>query len=169
MPTAYIGVGSNVAPEENVPKALDLLKGIARVTASSRFYATEPIGRPDQAPYANGVVRIETDIEPFEIKERLRAIESILGRKRTPDRFAPRTIDLDLLLYGSRVIAEAGLVVPSPEILSRRFVGYPLLEIEPGLVLPGTGRPLRELLPPDGGPSRVNDSLTREVTRRIET
>lgn len=143
---AFIAVGSNVDPERNVADALELLGRHLRIVAVSNFYHTPalgPAGRPD---FLNGVVEIETELKPLELKRQvLLEVEDALGRERGDDRNAPRTIDLDLVLYGDVVSDEAGIVLPAPEILERAFVALPLLELEPDLVLPGAIRPLHEL------------------------
>lgn len=169
MTTAFIGIGSNVAPEANIPHAFSLLSERVRVSGSSRFYTTEAIGRPEQAPYANGVWRVESELGPRELKLLLREIETSLGRQRSPDKYAPRCIDLDLILYGDEVIREDDLSLPSPDILKRPFVALPLLEIDPGLVMPDSGRPLKGLIEGAGwAPLDVNDGLSREIQRSID-
>ncbi len=152
---AYIAVGSNIDPEHNVAAALERLGRRQRILAVSSFYWTPALGAagadaPTAPDFLNGVVAIETWLEPAELKRSvLQEIENELGRRRGPDRNAPRTIDLDLVLQGERVERSDELTLPSPEILERPFVGLPLLELEPDLVLPGAGRgagrPLREL------------------------
>jgi len=133
---AFVGVGSNVEPERNIVASLERLQDKTHMAGSSTFYRTEPIGRPDQPWFINGVWRIDTILSPTQIRsELLRPIEEALGRRRCDDKFAPRTIDLDLLLYDDLVID--GL--PHPD-LARPFVCVPLRElladapdIEPGL------------------------------------
>ena len=145
-PRAFIAVGSNVDAERNVTDALELLGRHLRIVAVSSFYLTPalgPAGRPD---FLNGVVEIETELKPLELKRQvLLEVEDALGRERDDDRNAPRTIDLDLVLYGDLVSDEAGIALPAPEILERAFVALPLLELDQNLVLPGTISPLREL------------------------
>jgi dihydroneopterin aldolase/2-amino-4-hydroxy-6-hydroxymethyldihydropteridine diphosphokinase len=139
MVEAYIGVGSNIAPEYNLPKALKHLKKQVKVVAVSTVYRTAPIGRTDQPFYLNTVWQIRTDRSPRQIKsDVLRRIEVELGRVRTQDRYRARTIDLDLLLYGELVIREADLVIPDPDIRQRPFLAIPLLELNPELILPDT-------------------------------
>jgi 2-amino-4-hydroxy-6-hydroxymethyldihydropteridine diphosphokinase len=140
---AYVAVGSNINPEDNILAALQGLKKQVNVRVTSRFYLTQPIERPDQDAFINGVWEITTNCEPRELKyDVLRVIEDELGRHRTEDTHAPRTIDLDLVLYGDRIIAETGLHIPDLDIYRRAFVAVPLLEIAPGLIIPGTGRRL---------------------------
>ena len=98
MARAFIGVGSNVEAGENVRRALRLLAQEMRVVGVSTVYETEPEGRPEQPRYYNCVVEIETEAPPAELKQSLREIEDRLGRERSDDRYAPRIIDLDLLI-----------------------------------------------------------------------
>ena len=143
---AFIAVGSNVDAERNVEAALELLGSRQRIVAVSRFYRTPALGPPGRPDFLNGVVEIETELEPQELKRSvLLEIEGELSRERGGDRDAPRTIDLDLVLYGDLASDEPGLVLPAPEILERAFVALPLLELDPDIVLPETIRPLREL------------------------
>jgi len=142
---AYLAVGSNIEPERNILEALERLRQQVSVTGISTFYRTEPLGRPQQPDFLNGVWRIRTSVEPRELKfEVLRPIERALGRVRTADKYAARTIDLDILLYGRAVIDEPGLVIPDPGLRGRPFLALALLELAPRLVLPDTGEALRE-------------------------
>ncbi|HUZ17042.1 MAG TPA: 2-amino-4-hydroxy-6-hydroxymethyldihydropteridine diphosphokinase [Spirochaetia bacterium] len=145
MVAVFIGVGSNIDPEENVVRALRSLTAHVRALSSSTFYRTRALGGPPQPDYANGVVKARTSLSPLELKELLRRIETENGRVRSSDRYAPRTIDFDLLLYGDRIVSEPGLTIPSPDILERPFVMIPLLELEPTLMIPGSGRPIAQL------------------------
>ena len=145
MTRAFVGIGSNIDPEVNVRSAILRLKETARVKAISTVYSTEPVGPPGQPPYYNCVVEIETDLAPRDLKfKMLRRIESELGRTRGIDRFAARTIDLDLVLYDDLVMATEDLTLPDPDILVRPFLAIPLQELAPGLVLPGSGLPISE-------------------------
>ena len=142
---AYVAVGSNIEPEQHIIYALVRLAQYVPITATSTFYRSEPVGRPEQPPFLNGVWRIETALPSRDVKfDLLRPIETALGRVRSRDRFAPRKIDLDLILYGDEVIDEAGLKLPDPAIATRPYVAVPLLELAPKLVLPDTGRRLAE-------------------------
>jgi 2-amino-4-hydroxy-6-hydroxymethyldihydropteridine diphosphokinase len=117
-----------------------------RVTATSTFYWTEPLGRPGQPRFLNGAWRVETERSARELKfDVLRPIESALGRERNADKYAPRTIDLDVVLYGDGMIEEPDLTVPDPDIRDRPFLAVPLLELAPELRLPDTGERLAEL------------------------
>lgn len=143
---AYIAVGSNIEPEANIPRALLHLCDFAPVRALSTFYRTPALNRPDDPDFLNGVCLVHWNASPRALKFNvLRAIERELGRVREHDAYAPRTIDLDLLVFGARIIEEPGLVLPDPDIRERPFLALPLLELDPELVLPGTNEPLAAL------------------------
>jgi 2-amino-4-hydroxy-6-hydroxymethyldihydropteridine diphosphokinase len=139
---AYVGLGANLGHREaTIRRALELL-GAARV---STLIETEPWGYADQPPFLNGVAELETDEAPRVLLDRLLEIERKLGRTREGPRYGPRTIDLDLLLYGDDELSQPGLVVPHPRLHERAFVLEPLAELRPGLVVPGRG-PVKALL-----------------------
>jgi 2-amino-4-hydroxy-6-hydroxymethyldihydropteridine diphosphokinase len=145
--TAFVGIGSNLGDrEDNLRLAVELLsveEGVD-VTAVSEIRETEPVGPVEQGPFLNGAVRIETDLGPGELLERLLAIEQRLGRVRE-ERWGPRTIDLDLLLYGDEAVDEPGLTVPHPRLHERRFALEPLADLAPSLEIPRRG-PISTLL-----------------------
>lgn len=146
---AYVGIGSNIDPLHHIPAALDRLQAAMPLTGVSTFYRTEPIGRPGQPVFLNGVAGVSCPVPARALKfEVLRGIEHALGRVRTADRFAPRTIDLDILLYGDAVIDEPGLRVPDDDLRRRAFLIAGLLELAPGLILPDTGERLEHLADP---------------------
>jgi len=156
---AFIGVGSNIAPRRNLPAALRALQTEVRVVACSTFYASDPEGRPEQPRFINGVWQVATALPARDLKfSVLRSIESALGRRRTADTHAPRTIDLDLILYADMVCDEPDLVLPDPDIERRSFLAVPLCELAPELVLPGTGMRVCEL--PTSGESADLEVLT---------
>jgi 2-amino-4-hydroxy-6-hydroxymethyldihydropteridine diphosphokinase len=140
---AYVGVGANLGDREQTISAAVRLLG-DEVVAVSRLRETEPWGYADQPPFLNGAIRLRTGRGPRDLLDRLLEVERELGRTRDGPRYGPRTIDLDLLLYGDEEIDEAGLTVPHPRLPERRFVLEPLLELDPELTLP-TGRRLRDL------------------------
>jgi len=147
MTRVYIAIGSNIAPEKNIPAALEALAEYCAVKKVSRFYRSRPIDRPEQDDFLNGACLIETDAFPKELKfSILRPIEQALGRVRTDDAYAARTIDLDIVLYGDTIIDEDGLNVPDPEIVQRPFLFMPLLDLDERMIIPGTGKMLRELV-----------------------
>lgn len=146
MTIAFLSLGSNIQPEKNVLEAVRLLSRHVKIIKSSTVYLTEPLLRRSQPKYYNCVVKIETSIEPKKLKfDILRTIEEDLGRKRTEDKYASRTIDLDILLYGDQYLRIEELVIPDPEIKERAFLALALYEIEPGLVLPPTNKPIKEI------------------------
>ena len=108
--------------------------------AISTFRETDPVGYEDQPRFLNAVLALETDLGPRELLDRLLAVELELGRRRDGPRYGPRTIDLDLLVYGDEVVDEPGLHVPHPRLAERRFVLEPLFELDPDLVVSGVGR-----------------------------
>jgi 2-amino-4-hydroxy-6-hydroxymethyldihydropteridine diphosphokinase len=147
MARAFVSIGSNISPEENVKKAVRLLRSEASVRAISTVYLTEPIGRPDQPSYYNCVVEIETGLPPLEFKHFvLKRIEDKLGRKRGKERYEARTIDLDLVLYDDITMQEEGLTLPDPDIPHRPFLAAALYELAPDLVLPDTKEPIRAII-----------------------
>ncbi|MCP4679783.1 MAG: 2-amino-4-hydroxy-6-hydroxymethyldihydropteridine diphosphokinase [Deltaproteobacteria bacterium] len=144
--TAFVAVGSNINPEHNILGALDRLKRFVNVRATSRFFRARPIERLDQPMFINGVWKILSIQGARALKfEVLRRIETELGRKRTRDRHASRTIDLDLILYGDEVINEPELHVPDLDIYRRAFVAVPLMELAPKLRVPGSLKPISSL------------------------
>ncbi len=146
--TAYVGLGSNVGDRSaNLRSARDRLarEGAGRVRSSS-IYETEPIGAmPDQRDFLNACVAVEVGLGPEPLLDRLKAIESELGRRLGGPRHGPRAIDLDLLMLDGCEHRSSRLTLPHPEIERRRFVLLPLLELEPELRLPG-GDALAEAL-----------------------
>jgi 2-amino-4-hydroxy-6-hydroxymethyldihydropteridine diphosphokinase len=143
---SYVGLGSNLGDREaNLRRALELLEELGPVRISS-IRETDPVGITDQPKFLNAVAEVETDLLARELLERLLAIERALGRDRAEEvRWGPRTMDLDLLLYGAETIDEPGLTVPHPRLARRRFVLEPLHELDPELLLPD-GRAVRDLL-----------------------
>jgi 2-amino-4-hydroxy-6-hydroxymethyldihydropteridine diphosphokinase len=141
---AYVGLGANLGDREaTMRRAIDLLGD--EVVAVSTFRDTDPVGYEDQPRFLNAAVALETDLAPRELLDRLLAVERELGRTRDGPRYGPRTIDLDLLLYGDEIVDEPGLRVPHPRLAERRFALEPLFELDPGLVIPGAG-PVSALL-----------------------
>jgi 2-amino-4-hydroxy-6-hydroxymethyldihydropteridine diphosphokinase len=146
MNRAYLSLGSNIDPEENIKAALHLLAGRSKLVAVSTFWETEPVGLQDQANFLNGAAIIETDLSAATLKETvLSRIEQELGRKRTSNKNAPRTIDLDIILFNQEVLEYDGRHIPSPEVLERAFVAIPLAELAPDYIHPLTGQTLAEL------------------------
>ena len=142
MTQAYVGLGANLGDRERTLRAAaDALGGEAgiEVVAVSTLRETDPVGVGEQPRYLNGVAELETSLFARELLDRLLAVEQRFGRVRSPGEHDPRTLDLDLLLFGDEVIDEPGLVVPHPRLHERRFVLEPLAELAPGLAVPGFG------------------------------
>ncbi len=143
---AYLSLGSNVDKVRNITRAVELLAEVMAVKAVSSVYETAPVGNPNQESFLNAAVIVETDCSPAALKrEVLSVIEERLARQRTADKNAPRTIDLDIVLYDDRVLQVDGRVIPDPELLTRSHLAVPLAEIAPDYVHPGTGKTLREI------------------------
>jgi 2-amino-4-hydroxy-6-hydroxymethyldihydropteridine diphosphokinase len=137
MTRAYVGVGANLGDREaTIRAALEALPGLVGV---SKLRETDPVGVVDQPPFLNAAAALETELTPRELLDTLLAVERELGRERR-ERWGPRTIDLDLLLYGDETIDEPGLTVPHPRLHERRFALEPLLDLDPELAIPGRGR-----------------------------
>lgn len=140
--TVYIGIGSNLeTPVEQVRRAQRALAGLprTRLLALSPLYRNPAVGPGEQPDYVNAVAAIDTQLPPRALLEALQAIEVAQGRVRGTVRWQPRTLDLDLLVYGDRVIDEDGLSVPHPNMRERAFVLRPLADLAPGLEVPGLG------------------------------
>lgn len=145
---AYIGIGSNLGgPLENCRRSIALLNDLpeTKVLARSPFYKTEPEGIAEQNWFINAVVKISTDLKPEELLDSLLQIESAMGRVRK-EKWGPRIIDLDILLYEDRIIKTEALKIPHPEMAKRRFVLQPLSELAPNIVHPELGKTIEELL-----------------------
>jgi len=145
---AYIGIGSNLDdPERQVRRAIEALASMpeTRFVRASRLFRTAPWGRTDQPAFVNAAAEIATTLSPRALLDALLAIERAQGRHRDGTRWGPRTLDLDVLIYGDRVVDEPGLAIPHPHLADRAFVLLPLADIDPALHVPGKGR-ISELL-----------------------
>lgn len=147
--TAYIGLGSNLSdPVGQVGQALTELGTLPRseLIGRSALYRTAPVGPADQPDYVNAVAGLQTRLSPRELLGALQEIERQHGRQRDGTRWGPRTLDLDILLYGDQRVDEPGLRIPHPEMARRAFVLVPLADVAPaGIRVPGVGA-LAELL-----------------------
>ena len=144
---AFVGLGANLEnPLQQVRQAISELDAIGhtRVLAHSSLYRSAPVGYADQPDFVNAVAKLQTRLSPHELLEALHVIENRHGRRRSV-RNAPRTLDLDLLLYGTLVVHEEGLTLPHPRMHERAFVLLPLAEIAPDAPLPGHA-PVSQLL-----------------------
>lgn len=143
---AYIGIGSNIGDREaNCLRAVEFLAEAGRVIAVSSLYCSEPVGYRSQEDFINAVVALETGRSPLDLLAACQSIEDRLERKRTV-RWGPRTIDLDILLYGDLVMTLPELVIPHPLMAVRRFVLVPLAEIAPGAMHPVLNQTSEQLL-----------------------
>lgn len=143
MPRAYVGLGSNLGQREETLRHAVVLLGQVReieVIAVSELRETDPVGVVDQPRFVNGAVAIETTLSPRALLDTLLSVERELGRVRGEERWGPRTVDLDLLVYGDEIVHEPGLSVPHPRLHERRFALEPLAELDPELDIPGYGR-----------------------------
>ena len=142
MPVVYVGLGSNLGDREGtIRQALERLEADGRieVLAVSSLRETDPVGYLDQPRFLNGAAVLRTELPARALLERLQDVERELGRDRSGPRFGPRTIDLDLLLYGGETVDEPGLEIPHPRLAERRFVLEPLAELNGSLEVPGRG------------------------------
>lgn len=142
---ALIELGSNVDAERNLPRAMAALHQVGTLTAASAVYRTAPFGPSDQPPFLNAAVALNTELEPIPLKDRLRALEQELGRERSKERYLPRPIDLDICLYGSRIVQEHRLRIPDPDIFERPYLAITLAEIAGEHRHPITGETLSQI------------------------
>lgn len=136
MQRVYIGIGSNLGNRAlHCRQAIENIASFSDVTAVSSYYETEPVGNEDQPHFINCAIEIMTDAKPHELLEKLHSIEKKFGKLRK-EKWGPRTIDLDIIIYGDEIIDDPDLKIPHPEAHKRRFVLEPLAEIAPGLIHP---------------------------------
>ena len=159
--TAYLSLGSNLGDRgANLAAAIQELGELGRVVARSSVYETEPVEVERQPCFLNCVVALETELMPRQFLSRVLAIEQKMGRRRTQPK-GPRTIDIDILLFGPSIVDTAALTIPHPGMHQRRFVLEPLAEIAPEIrhpVLKKTVREMLDALPPRG-------AAVRKITR----
>jgi 2-amino-4-hydroxy-6-hydroxymethyldihydropteridine diphosphokinase len=152
MPLAYIALGANLpgpagTPEATLAAAAVRLASLGGIAARSSLYSTAPVGLADQPRFLNAVIALETSLTPLELLSAVLLIEREFGRDRSasvPN--GPRTLDLDILLYGDLVLGEAGLEVPHPRLAQRAFVLVPLNQIAPNFRDPRSGKTVSRLL-----------------------
>lgn len=142
---AFIALGSNIDPETNLPLAAARLSELGNPIAISTVYQNPAIADEPQPDYLNAAVLIETALDPLTIRKKLREIEADLGRIRTEDKFAPRTIDLDLCILGDRVLDHELLSLPDPDLLKRAHLAVTLAELRPDFLHPITGDSLEKI------------------------
>jgi 2-amino-4-hydroxy-6-hydroxymethyldihydropteridine diphosphokinase len=163
----YIGVGSNIEPENNIRRALGLLQSRLSVTAVSPFFRSRAVGATAMSDFTNGVFAAQTELPPRALKFNvLRGLEREMGRVRTADKNAARPIDLDLILYGALALSEPDLTVPEAGLRRYPFVALPLLAIAPMIVLPDSGETLARLFP--GRPADYGLDLLPEFSAELQ-
>ena len=160
---AYLSLGSNIEPERNLPAAVKLLARLGRVRAVSSVWETEPVGFADQPNFLNAAVLLETVLSAWALREEaITQIEQALGRVRTENKNAPRTIDIDIMLFNRDVLQVGQRHIPDRQVLERTFVAIPLAEIAPDYVHPETGQTLQQIaqrLPATGRTPRPDVAL----------
>lgn len=147
----YLGLGSNLGERQhNLSMAMELLSPQVNIERVSSFYETEPVGYLEQPRFLNAVLRATTTLSPQELLAQAKEVERKLDRVPSfPN--APRPIDIDILLYGKKVVSSPELTIPHPRLEERAFVLIPLAEIAPNLVHPVSGKSIREMLKEAGG------------------
>lgn len=155
----YIGLGSNLEnPLQQIKTAINDLQALSgiRVISVSSLYQSPPMGPADQPDYINAVLSLETALEPHQLLDALQSVEQLHGRVRKRH-WGERTLDLDILLYGDKLVDDERLTIPHPGMHERAFVLYPLAEIAPDIEIPGIGS-LQEILPscPQGDLQQVD-------------
>jgi 2-amino-4-hydroxy-6-hydroxymethyldihydropteridine diphosphokinase len=156
---AYLALGANQGtPILNLKRAVEMLSAESgiKILARSSIYQTLPLGEPGQPNYFNAVIAVDTTMEPRRLLRRCQAVETALGRVRTGAVWAPRTIDIDILLYGDKMIVDGHLSVPHPRIGERDFVVVPLIEIAPDAAYPG------------GHPVVLSSQAEQTILRKLE-
>lgn len=157
MAFAYISIGSNINAEENIKKCLGILESEFELVSKSSCYETKPYGYENQPDFINLAIKIKVAIKPMELLKKLQSIENGLGKKRKVKN-GPRTIDLDILLYGSEVINDEDLTIPHKGLFERDFMLIPLLDIAPEIADPITGKKAKYL---------KEDIKYRQIMRKV--
>lgn len=143
---AYLSLGSNIEPEQNMISAVRLLAAMSTLRAVSSVWETKPLGATEQANFLNAAALVETDMAALEFKQNvLRPIEQSLGRVRSGDKYGPRTIDIDLMLFNRDIFELGKHHIPNAEIVERAFVAIPLAEIDPDYQHPELGQTLSQI------------------------
>lgn len=147
MTLVALSLGSNLdQPESQVRQALNRIEQVFTNFRASPLYLTQPVGGPNQPDFVNACAVIETSLEPLGLLTYFHKLEQEFGRVPAAERNQPRTLDIDLILYGNRVETDADLTIPHPRFHERRFVLEPLAQIAPQLVDPSSGKTIRQLL-----------------------
>jgi 2-amino-4-hydroxy-6-hydroxymethyldihydropteridine diphosphokinase len=166
LAVAYLGLGANLGDRAaNMRKAVRMLGRLSEVTSVSSLYETDPVG-PEQPRFYNAACKIETDLSPRDVLVLVKEIEREVGRSPGGERWGPREIDIDILLFGDQIVAEKGLAIPHPRMLDRAFVMVPLAEIAAEVRFPGRGETVGELAATVGadGVRKVAEAGWEEVS-----
>ena len=161
MEKVYIALGGNVGDvAETFEIAINNMeKALGSVIEKSSLYKTEPWGNKNQDPFLNMVICVETNLNAEEVLTITLGIEKIMGRERNEDnQFAPRTIDIDILFYGKKIMDTGKIIIPHPRLHLRNFVLTPLMEIAPGLVHPSFNKKIKDLFE-----NNTDDSLVEKI------
>ena len=168
---AYLSLGSNIEPERNLPAAVSWLGRWGHVRAISTVWESPPLGFADQPHFLNAAALLETGLSAQGLRrEAITSVETALGRVRTANKNAPRTIDIDIMLFNHDVLQVGQRRIPSPEVLERPFVAIPLAEIAPDYVHPEIDQTLRQIagrFDPAAAGMRRRDDVTLVVTRGV--
>ncbi len=143
---AYLSLGTNINPERNIKAAISMLSRMTEVVAISSVWETKPVGRVDQPLFLNAAMIVKTELDAQQLKEQvINPIEKKLGRVRQLDKNAPRTIDIDIMLFNQQIIQYGNRRIPHRELLYQAFVAIPMAEISPDYEHPETGQTLSEI------------------------
>ena len=146
MNLAYLSIGSNICPQENLPDAVNMLENYGSVLVSSSVWETIALGDVEQPNYLNAAVILETNLTAKHLhNDGIKHIENVLGRKKSNNPFSPRTIDIDIMLFNDEIITLGQRRIPDNEILERAFVALCLAEISPDYIHPDTNQTLEEI------------------------
>ncbi|MBN2053945.1 2-amino-4-hydroxy-6-hydroxymethyldihydropteridine diphosphokinase [bacterium] len=140
--SAFIALGSNIQPDHYLVEACRNLERLGAIIARSNVYRTKAVGPRPQADFLNAAVLLRTGLTPLALREQLRIIEAHLHRRRGKDRYAPRTIDLDLCMYGGMILEVDDLILPDPDTLRYAFLAVPMAELAPDFIHPANGQSL---------------------------
>lgn len=169
MTKVFLSIGSNINPQKNILYALHRLREEVALLKVSNFYRSAALYRPNDPFFLNGMAVVQTFMTPRDLKYNvLRRIEEETGRERTADAYAPRSLDLDICVFGDLVIHEDGLIIPDPDIQNRSFLAVPLLELEPSLILPDIKRPISDIVcGMETGNLAVDEEFSLQVKERF--
>ncbi|HEY42666.1 MAG TPA: 2-amino-4-hydroxy-6-hydroxymethyldihydropteridine diphosphokinase [Anaerolineae bacterium] len=142
---AFISLGSNIEPEKSLPLGTKRLGELGRMIGISTVYQNPAVGPTPQPDFLNAAALIETDLSAKDIRHHLRRIEADSNRVRTQDKYAPRTLDLDLCLLGSQVIEGSEFTLPDPDLLTRAHLAVPMAELAPSFLHPTSGETLQTI------------------------